>query len=572
MSREERLGLAGLLALVAAVYSAVAMAGFVWDDIPLVLQNEYTRLSSLHAVFSVDLWEGAGQGYSSGYYRPFMLLSLGLDRLLWEGSAAGHHLHSLAWHLVAIVALFALARELLPPAGALVAVAVFALHPLQSEAVIWVAARNDAMAATFLFSALWMLLPAAVSVRRLVGGGLLLFCGLMSKESVVLAPALLLVVDLTQRRWSTRSAQRYVACAVAVGLWALLRARAGIHTADLPEAEGLRLLGERGHIVVSLYARLLAWPWPLSTGRTIEYLQDSGLQILFGWLVLLVGGGILIWRGRSRAVLGLVFAVLVALPSLLAVAGKGQLGERYLYLSMAGVGLALGSAWPGGRRGLGMFVPVLVGWIGVLHLRIPDWQNGLELWKTAVRDTPSGYSFAGYAHELNMLGIKELSRASAAEAEGLAEEAGVLEARARLHIEEAVYWFVESVAFDPPFVDSCPNVLRAPLRIGRQDLALQNLANIRGIGCEKTPLLQGLAASVLAQNGRWEEARSELPTEQDPGGRAPVVAGALALRAGETELLMTLADSTADPEVFLSQAQALLEVGNAAAADGGEAP
>ena len=102
----------------------------------------------------------------------------------------------------------------------------------------------------------------------------------------------------------------------------------------------------------------------------------------------------------------------------------------------------------------------------------------------------------------------------------MTEEVRVLEERARIHIVEAVYWFVESVAFDPPFVDSCPNVLRAPLRIGRQDLALRNLANIRGIGCENTPLLQGLAASVLAQNGRWEEARAELPVEEDPGGRA----------------------------------------------------
>ena len=169
-----------------------------------------------------------------------------------------------------------------------------------------------------------------------------------------------------------------------------------------------------------------------------------------------------------------------------------------------------------------------------------------------------------------MLGIRELSLASAAGAEGLAEEARVLDERARSHIEEAVHWFVESVAYDPPFIDSCPNVLRAPLRIGRQDIALYNLAKIRGIGCEKTPLLQGLAASVLAQNGRWEEARAELPGEEDPGGRAPVVAGALALRAGDREALMGLADRTADPQVFLAQAQALLEVGNSV--EGGDAP
>ena len=94
---ERRLGhLATLVvfACAAAAYSALAWAGFVWDDRPLVLDNTLTgELTNLPRFFAVDLWRTAGSApHDSGYYRPLMLTSLALDRSLWGLSAAGRWL------------------------------------------------------------------------------------------------------------------------------------------------------------------------------------------------------------------------------------------------------------------------------------------------------------------------------------------------------------------------------------------------------------------------------------------------------------------------------------------------
>ena len=99
-----------MFAAVVGSYAALALAGFVWDDIPLVVNNTLTgEPSNLPLFFQVDLWETAGGVESaSGYYRPLVLVSLALDRVLWGLSALGHHLHSLAWHVGASAVLLLL--------------------------------------------------------------------------------------------------------------------------------------------------------------------------------------------------------------------------------------------------------------------------------------------------------------------------------------------------------------------------------------------------------------------------------------------------------------------------------
>ncbi len=240
----ESKGVVALLAVTVAAYAALALAGFVWDDIPLVVQNSHLD-GPIGRFFVTDLWAGTGQ--ESGYYRPLMLLSLALDRALWGGSAAGYHLHSLAWHLLAVVALWCLLRELVEPVPAWVGAALFALHPLQSEAVAWIASRNDPMSVALMLGGVLTLLPRDAGGRRLGLGGVLILSALLCKESAILGVFLLLGLDwLTWGRPVGRN--RYIALSAAVGAWWALRANAGIRVRDLPQPEGLEGLSVRRHV------------------------------------------------------------------------------------------------------------------------------------------------------------------------------------------------------------------------------------------------------------------------------------------------------------------------------------
>ncbi len=558
---EDSRGLLALLVITAAAYGALAFAGFVWDDIPLVLGNQHTgSLAGIGHFFGGDFWAGAGE--TSGYYRPFMLLSLALDRLLWEGSGTGHHLHSLCWHLLAVWGLWRLLAVLMDGARALVGATVFALHPLQSEAVAWIAARNDPMAAAFLFLGVGVLLPERVGPRRLVLGGLLLLSGLLSKESGVFGIFLLLGLDLA--RWGRIGAwHRYAAAGGALGVWATLRSMAGVRVRDLPDPAGWNLLAERGHEVAALSGKLLVWPWPLSVGRALEYLQEPGATLVLGGSVLVLGCVATLRFGGRLAGVGLFFAGLALAPAVLALAGKGLLGERYLYLPLAGIALAVAAAVPRREETAWVLLATALGSMWVLQQRLPDWQNSLSLWEAALRDTPSGFVHAGVGHELNRR--SGLYRQAAEEA---AERGDV--ALAKTHKEgertmalQAGQHFAEALRADPVFYDVCTLAMLSPLRVGDQRMALAHARLAQQQGCAATNERVAIFASLLAQNGAWGEAASVVEgAEEDDAGRLALVRAAVGLLRGEpSDYEALLARSDLDPGVVQDQVQALLAAG-----------
>jgi len=529
-------GALALFVVVALLYGALALAEFVWDDIPLIVQNRITGdWHNLPRFFSEDLWLSSGvSGHESGYYRPLMLVSLAVDRSLWGLSAAGHHLHSVAWHLAAGGMLLALLRRLVSPLPALVGAAVFLLHPLQSEAVAWVASRNDPMVTTFTLASVLVLLPRDCGPRRLALGGVLVLAATLSKESGILAPVLLVLLDLA--RWHRLgSLRRYVAAGLALAIWFAMRQAAGVYVSDLPDPGGVEMLLARSHLVLASYGQLLVWPTPLSTGRTLELLRDPPLQVALG----LATAGLLVFvqlrRGRGLGAAGVAFTLLAVAPSLVAIAGKGQLGERYLYLPMVGLALGLAAALPARGRIYALTLPVAIGWVAVLHDRLPDWQNALELWGAAARDTPNGYAFTGYAHELNRAGRPD----------------------------EAQEWFLKAIEDPPPMEDACANVLRGPMGRGQPQVALANARTLKGKGCAATPAFMGVLAEVLARNCLWEEVRDVVPRAHgDPAARSLVLMGALALQDDQPDAMLQLGLQLPEgPEEYRRRVQEALDEG-----------
>ena len=380
-----------VLACLLGVYSAVGSAGFVFDDVALVIQNTLTgHPSRWPEAFQTDLWKTTGVNQFSGYYRPLMLLDLMADRALFGLSPAAHHLHSLAWHLLAVGLFLTLLRRLVAPGPALVGAAIFALHPVQSEAVVWIAARNDLMAAAFVFAAVLALLPRAVGLPRACAGGTLILLGLLSKESAMLAPVALFFLDVARFRrpvgWP-----RYLAASGAVSAWWALRTAAEIPAASVPSGPELAYLLAQSPRLAAHYGSLLVVPYPLSIGGFLTYLSGSprvyGLLAVFAFALLAA-----VRRGGALAWAGLALALVAFAPALLAVGVRGQVGERYLYLPLAGLALAIASALPNRRVVLAALAPVALAWALVIHARLPAWTSDLTLWEAADAERPSPYT------------------------------------------------------------------------------------------------------------------------------------------------------------------------------------
>jgi hypothetical protein len=499
-----------LLALTAAAYAGVSWAGFVFDDHPLVLYNPGIReLSSALGFFGQDLWATADGGAASGYYRPLMALSLALDWQLAGASPMLYHLHSLAWHLLAVWLLHRLLLALSSPLPALLGAALFALHPLQSEAVVWIAARNDLMAAALLLATLVALRPLELSFQRLAGGAALAVAAVLSKESTLLLPLFLLCLDLAEHG-RPRGWPRHLVLWGSVTLHLAARFAAGINTAAAPSEQGWRLVAGKLPELLALAGGLLVWPHPLSVGRDLTGWGLGATALILGLtVVLLILVASLVSRQRLAWV-GLGWAAMAFAPSVVAVADKGPFGERYLYTSLAGLALVLAAVVsalpPARRRWSALALLVVIPWFFVLHARVPDWKSDETLWRAAVRDTPCGYAHVSLGHVLNVDGSRS----------------------------EALRWYRESLRVGPPLLGVCTSLIEAAEVSERLEGVAAIALEAHGRGCRQ-PDFEGRVATYLAMTGRWEEAHAMAAAveDRDRSLRAALVVAAWRLVEGD---------------------------------------
>jgi protein O-mannosyl-transferase len=147
------LAVAALSALVLLAYSNSANNGFVWDDNQQVVMNPDLRPDAPWShLFSGDVWayKHRDKPGHTNYYRPFQMVSYRLTAE-WFGLQPQYlHMLSLVFALAAVLAAFTvyfkLTRRL---AVAFSAAALFAVHPVHTEAVDWISALPELGCATF---------------------------------------------------------------------------------------------------------------------------------------------------------------------------------------------------------------------------------------------------------------------------------------------------------------------------------------------------------------------------------------------------------------------------------------
>ena len=154
-----------IVLFVLASYAPAVRNGFVWDDTALVLRDPLIRSWRLipegfnHFLF-ID-------ATASDFYRPLQRLTYTLDYAAFAFRPAVYHITSILCHAAAAVALFFFAEELLLALGAetrkrrmiaLAATLAWAIHPVQSAAVIYISGRADPLAAAFGFLGCYLIL------------------------------------------------------------------------------------------------------------------------------------------------------------------------------------------------------------------------------------------------------------------------------------------------------------------------------------------------------------------------------------------------------------------------------
>ena len=348
---------------VVTVYRGTLDAPFIFDDVQSIVENTTIRdLSAPGAVLGAAVPNG---GPVLG--RPFVNLTLAVNYALGGLDVRGYHLFNQAVHALAGFILFGLMRRTLAmrpgssAAGgpgfsewetqtlpAFFVALLWALHPLQSEAVICSVLRTESLMALFYLLTLYGVVRGATSVRPqgwyLMAVGAC-FAGMASKEVMVSAPLVALLYDRTFFAGTFREAWRrrwglYVGLAAS---WLLLAGLiidsggrrggtagfgAGISSVDY-------LLTQCRAIV--WYLRLTVWPDPLVADygtAVVTRLGDVWPEALL--LVCSVAGAVFaLWRWPVWGFLGISFFAILAPSSSIVPVATQTMAEHRMYLPLA---------------------------------------------------------------------------------------------------------------------------------------------------------------------------------------------------------------------------------------------
>ncbi len=147
-----------LSALILAAYYPANFAGFSGIDD----QGMYG------AVVGIQRWDLRSIFFPSTtgglYYRPMLVISFMIDKLMLGLIPALMHLENVLLHLANAVLVFFLTRHLLPENtrdnsfAPLAAGLLFGLHPIATESVNWISGRTDVLAGSFLLLSIFFLL------------------------------------------------------------------------------------------------------------------------------------------------------------------------------------------------------------------------------------------------------------------------------------------------------------------------------------------------------------------------------------------------------------------------------
>jgi len=181
-----------LLSLITfAAFGRAVQAPFFWDDKALILYNPYLgRAAGLIQFLSPHFWKSS---FFPNDFRPVEMYSYSLDCLFWKRNPMGYHLTNILIHLFNCVSVYLL-LTLIFGRNRLAALAglLFALHPVHSEAVIWIQNRSELLSASFSLlsiTAMVCFLKDRTRPRPFLIASLAAFAlALLTKESAAVVP------------------------------------------------------------------------------------------------------------------------------------------------------------------------------------------------------------------------------------------------------------------------------------------------------------------------------------------------------------------------------------------------
>ena len=411
--------LGGVVVAVLAVYFPVRHHPFFYpDDGVYLVDNQHVQAGLSWSTF---VW--AFRSYITNWH-PLTWLSHAFDYQLFGLNPTGHHLMNVVFHALNVCLLFWVLRRATGFAGrSLMVAALFALHPINVEPVVWVAERKTLLSTVFFLLALgayrWYVQQP--SEKRYWTVAILFVLGLLAKPQIVAFPFLLLLWDYWPLgRMFSPGGKSIVGTNSVPGFeprkfWWLVKEK--IPLFFFAAADALMTINAQGvmnvdqwHVPLSVrienaivcYVRYIGealWPASLAPyyphpGHLLPWLQVLGALALLAAITALVAFN---WQERYLTVGWFWFlGIMVPMIGLIQV-GRQAMADRYAYQPFLGLFLMLcwGIAEWSQRKHIPVIalraasVAILLSLVLATRRQVNFWQNDMTIWSHTLEVTPN---------------------------------------------------------------------------------------------------------------------------------------------------------------------------------------
>jgi tetratricopeptide (TPR) repeat protein len=515
----------GLALLPTLVYLNSLPNSFQYDDHSYILDNAYVHSLSNIPHFFVS--QRLISNIPLSGYRPLTMATFALNYAAGGTNPFGYHLFNVFLHVVNTLLVFGVALGLMRsfrapyqiPAAAAVA-AVFACHPLNTQAVNYISARSTLLVGGF------SLLCILLYVRRyeldesrkqrgafFLGISLLAYAGaLLSKEEAVAVPGVLAFFELCRMRPSFDKDKIYramgslapYAVLTLIFLFYVIYGLGVVEKTSQARSLQANLLTQAKALFI--YMKMMVLPVNLSIDHVVptstSFFSPVSLASILALALMLVGSLSLIYTTPLIS-FGIWWFVLVLVPTSTLIALKLVVNEQRVYL--AGVGLLLAAAAAcirmvsdreareaGGKKYLAAAVIVIIICLsGITMYRNTLWRTPKALWSDTLRIYPKSFRAATILADLY------LDEDKPAEALPMAERA---------------------VALAPDVLETHLALAKVYTQLGRNEDALQQARTAVDLN-PASAVAQAYLGNMYARMGRYSEALSawQRAVELNPG-------------------------------------------------------
>lgn len=342
-------------------------------------------------------------GGAGDYFRPLTFVSFLLDLTLFGNSSRAFHLVNLAIHCANALLVYYLAHLIIPTEetqnsrAPFVASLLFALHPINTEAVMWIAARTDLICCFFFLLALIVVVEQKQGFfRSAVAVFILALLSLLAKESSVGLVGILLVwwLSLYRDERGRRALWMAISAGCATVVYLMMRSGMQIRTDSgvgkvLASGAGKPLwqLIYDSAAAFGFYSSKAFYPFPLNFA--IVTINKPLSVVIF---ICSLAACIVLFIRSPRMRLPLLIFTILLVPPVLALHGKlpwTPYAERYLYLSMTGFVLVVAFFVSKLPYRAYLVVVTLIMLLSIPTMqRVILWGNPMRFWSDVMQKSP----------------------------------------------------------------------------------------------------------------------------------------------------------------------------------------